>query len=121
MAAVLDNPKAIGQIYNISGDRFVTFTGLAKACAVAAGKDPDTLALVYYNPKQFDLGKRKAFPIRAQHFMADINKALNDLDWQPKYDLVSGLKDSFQNDYLANGRDKVDLDFSLDDQILGQR
>ncbi|MBV5260596.1 NAD-dependent epimerase/dehydratase family protein [Synechococcus moorigangaii CMS01] len=121
MVAVLGNPKVVGQIYNISGDRFVTFTGLAKACAVAAGKDPDTLALVYYNPKQFDLGKRKAFPIRAQHFMADINKALNDLDWQPKYDLVSGLKDSFQNDYLANGRDKVDLDFSLDDQILGQR
>ncbi|QCS50297.1 NAD-dependent epimerase/dehydratase family protein [Picosynechococcus sp. PCC 11901] len=121
MAAVLDNPKAIGQIYNISGDRFVTFTGLAKACAVAAGKDPAAVDLVYYDPKKFDLGKRKAFPIRAQHFMADIHKALNDLDWQPKYDLVGGLKDSFQNDYLANERDKAAIDFSLDDQILSQQ
>ncbi|MEB3225460.1 MAG: NAD-dependent epimerase/dehydratase family protein [Synechococcus sp.] len=121
MAAVLDNPKAIGQIYNISGDRFVTFTGLAKACAVAAGKDPAAVELVYYDPKKFDLGKRKAFPIRAQHFMADVSKALNDLDWQPKYDLISGLKESFTNDYLASGRDQQAIDFSLDDQILNQQ
>ncbi|MGB3238567.1 MAG: NAD-dependent epimerase/dehydratase family protein, partial [Geitlerinemataceae cyanobacterium] len=46
MAAVLGNQKAIGQIYNISGDRYITFDGLAKACAEAAGKSPDTLNLV---------------------------------------------------------------------------
>lgn len=118
MAAVLGNSNAIGQIYNISGDRFVTFTGLAKACAIAAGKNPDDLELVYYNPKQFDFGKRKAFPLRSQHFMADISKALTDLDWQPKYDLISGLKESFTQDYLASGRDQQEIDFATDDLIL---
>lgn len=120
MAAVLGNSQAIGQIYNISGDRYVTFDGLAKACAIAAGKDPGALELVHYNPKQFDFGKRKAFPMRVQHFFADIHKAQAELDWQPQFDLVSGLKDSFQNDYLASGRDKTDIDFSLDDQILNK-
>lgn len=119
MAAVLGNSQAIGQIYNISGDRYVTFDGLAKACAIAAGKDPDALELVHYNPKQFDFGKRKAFPMRVQHFFADIHKAQAELDWQPQFDLVSGLKDSFQNDYLASGRDNAEIDFSLDDQIFG--
>jgi nucleoside-diphosphate-sugar epimerase len=118
MAAVLGNSKAIGQIYNISGDRFVTFTGLAKACAAAAGKDPDQVKIVYYDPAQFNFGKRKAFPVRSQHFIADIHKAMNDLNWQPKYDLLSGLKESFTNDYLASGRDQADIDFSTDDQIL---
>ena len=118
MAAVLYNQKAIGQIYNISGDRYVTFDGLAKACAVAAGKSPEDVELVHYDPKQFDFGKKKAFPLRLQHFFADIQKATQDLNWQPEYDLISGLKDSFQKDYLVNQPDTTGVDFSLDDKIL---
>ena len=68
MAAVLGNPQAMGQIYNISGDKAVTFDGLARACAIAAGKDPASLKLVHYDPKAFDFGKKKAFPMRVQHF-----------------------------------------------------
>jgi nucleoside-diphosphate-sugar epimerase len=116
MAAVLGNSKAIGQIYNVSGARYVTFDGLARACAEAAEKPVPRL--VHYDPKAFDFGKRKAFPLRPQHFFADIHKAMSDLDWQPQLDLVSGLKDSFQKGYLASGRDRSEIDFSLDDQIL---
>ncbi|GAB4460975.1 MAG: NAD-dependent epimerase/dehydratase family protein [Elainellaceae cyanobacterium] len=118
MAAVLGNDRAIGQIYNVSGDRAVTFDGLARACAAAAGKDPSSLSIVHYDPKKFDFGKRKAFPMRVQHFFTDIHKAKTELGWQPQFDLVSGLADSFQNDYLVSGRDKAEIDFSLDDEIL---
>ncbi|HAZ46374.1 MAG TPA: 3-beta hydroxysteroid dehydrogenase [Cyanobacteria bacterium UBA11369] len=118
MAAVLGNTQAIGQIYNISGERFVTFDGLARACATAAGKSPESLQIVHYDPKKFDFGKRKAFPMRVQHFFASINKAIAELNWKPEYDLISGLKDSFQNDFLASGRDKSEVDFSVDDEIL---
>jgi nucleoside-diphosphate-sugar epimerase len=117
MAAVIGNEQAKEQIYNISGDRYVTFDGLALACAEAMGKSE--VKLVHYDPKQFDFGKQKAFPLRVQHFFADINKAQQELNWQPQYDLVSGLKDSYQNDYLASGRDSAEVDFSLDDKILG--
>ncbi len=119
MANVLDNRKAIGQIYNISGDRYVTFDGLARACAVAAGKSVDAVELVHYDPKQFDFGKRKAFPMRTQHFFTSVQKAIAQLNWQPQFDLVSGLQDSFHNDYLASGRDQAAVDFSVDDEILG--
>ncbi|NJL21925.1 MAG: NAD-dependent epimerase/dehydratase family protein [Leptolyngbyaceae cyanobacterium SM1_3_5] len=118
MAAVLGNQQAIGQIYNISGDRAVSFDGLAKACAIAAGKSADDLKIVHYDPKAFDFGKRKAFPMRAQHFFTDIHKAQQELGWKPQFDLVSGLKDSFQNDYLISGRDRAEIDFSVDDEIL---
>lgn len=116
MVAILGNPRASGQIYNISGDRFVTFDGLARACAAAAGKDPARLELVHYDPKQFDFGKRKAFPLRLQHFFTATHKAKTDLDWQPRFDLVAGLKDSLKADYLE--RDRAEVDFSLDDEIL---
>ncbi|MBD2068889.1 NAD-dependent epimerase/dehydratase family protein [Leptolyngbya sp. FACHB-671] len=118
MAAVLGNSQAIGQIYNISGDRAVTFDGLARACAAAAGKSPESITIVHYDPKQFDFGKRKAFPMRVQHFFTDIHKAKQELGWQPQFDLVGGLKDSFQNDYMTSGRDQSAIDFSTDDEIL---
>jgi UDP-glucose 4-epimerase len=118
MAAVLGNKAAVGQIYNVSGDRYVTFDGLARACAEAVGKSAETVKLVHYDPKQFDFGKRKAFPLRVQHFFASVNKAMTQLSWQPEYDLLSGLKDSFQNDYQASGRHEAEVDFSLDDEIL---
>jgi nucleoside-diphosphate-sugar epimerase len=118
MAAVLGNHTALGKIYNISGDRYVTFDGLARACAIAAGKSPDTLKIVHYDAKKFDFGKRKAFPLRAQHFFADIHTAKRDLNWAPTFDLVAGLTDSFQQDYLKTGRDRSEIDFSVDDEIL---
>lgn len=118
MTKVLGNSQALRQIYNVSGDRFVTFDGLARACAVAAGKSPDEIKIVHYDPKKFDFGKRKAFPLRTQHFFASVNKAMTELDWQPEYDLISGLQDSFGNDYLVSGRDKAEINFSVDEEIL---
>ena len=118
MTQVLGNDSAIGQIYNVSGDRYVTFDGLARACVEAAGKSVDSIKIVHYDPKQFDFGKRKAFPMRVQHFFADVHKAMTQLNWQPEYDLISFLKDSFQNDYLASGRHETEVDFSVDDEIL---
>jgi len=121
MAAVLGNSQAIGQVYNISGDRAVTFDGLARACAAAAGKDPGTLDLIHYDPKAFDFGKRKAFPMRVQHFFTSIDKAKHELGWQPEFDLVGGLRDSFQQDYLATHQDQREVDFSTDEEIVAAR
>lgn len=118
MVKVLGCEKAIHQVYNVSGARYVTFDGLAQACAEVAGKSTDNLKIVHYDPKQFNISKGKGFPIRVQHFFADIHKAIADLNWQPQFDLVSGLKDSFQNDYLLTDRANQAIDFSLDDQIL---
>lgn len=59
------NQRAYGQVYNIAGERYVTFAGLAKACAKAAGKPEPKL--VFYDPKEFKgrfPEKKKAFPFR---------------------------------------------------------
>jgi nucleoside-diphosphate-sugar epimerase len=120
MSKILGNETAINKIYNLSGDRYSTFDGLAYACGEAAGKSPEEIKLVHYDPAQFDFGKRKAFPMRQQHFFTDIYQAETDLDWQPQYDLIPGLQDSFHHDYLASGRDQSAIDFSLDDEILGK-
>lgn len=81
-------------LYGSAGERFVTFDGIAKACAEAMGKpEPE---LIHFNPKDFDFGKKKSFPMRDQHFFASIDKAEKLLGWRPKYGLVEGLRDSYQ-------------------------
>ena len=61
----MNNPNAYNQVYNISGERSVTWDGLAKACAEAAGKPAPKI--VRYNAKEFKgkfPEKKKAFPFR---------------------------------------------------------
>ncbi|KAK8480855.1 hypothetical protein V6N12_018768, partial [Hibiscus sabdariffa] len=70
---VLGNEKASKQVFNISGEKLVDFL----------------------NPKEFDIGKKKAFPFRNQHFFASVEKAKHVLGWRPEFDLVEGLTDSY--------------------------
>ena len=112
---ILGNPKAARQVYNIAGDRFVTFDGIAKACAEAAGVPcPE---LVHFNAKDFDFGKAKAFPMRDQHFFTSVDKAAADLDFTPEFGLVDGLRDSYQKDF-GRGNFRKAADFTTDDMIL---
>ncbi|XXG84589.1 hypothetical protein AAC387_Pa10g2080 [Persea americana] len=114
---VLANEKAIKQIYNISGSKYVTFDGLARACAKAAGfPEPE---IIHFNPKEFDFGKKKAFPFRDQHFFASIEKATSELGWSPEFDLISGLADSYNLDF-GRGTYRKEPDFSTDDMILNE-
>ncbi|XP_020394376.1 chloroplast stem-loop binding protein of 41 kDa b, chloroplastic isoform X4 [Zea mays] len=115
---VLGNPKASKQIFNISGAKYVTFDGLARACAKAGGfPEPE---LVHYNPKEFDFGKKKAFPFRDQHFFASVEKATSELGWTPEFDLVQGLTNSYNLDF-GRGTFRKEADFTTDDMILDKK
>lgn len=114
---VLGNEKASKQVFNISGEKYVTFDGLARACAKAGGfPEPE---IVHYNPKEFDFGKKKPFPFRDQHFFASVDKAKSLLGWKPEFDLVEGLTDSYNLDF-GRGTFRKEADFSTDDIILGK-
>eukprot|EP00186_Timspurckia_oligopyrenoides_P004483 CAMPEP_0182444064 /NCGR_PEP_ID=MMETSP1172-20130603/2629_1 /TAXON_ID=708627 /ORGANISM="Timspurckia oligopyrenoides, Strain CCMP3278" /LENGTH=335 /DNA_ID=CAMNT_0024639525 /DNA_START=1266 /DNA_END=2273 /DNA_ORIENTATION=+ len=121
MASVLGNSKAIGQVYNMQDDRAVTFDGMAKCCANAMGIDVSEVEIVHYDPKEYDFGKKKAFPMRPQHFFTSPSKALNDLEWNIEFDIEKGLKDSFENDFqIKKEQGNLKNDFSTDIMILGK-
>ena len=65
-----DNRPVGVQIYNIQDSQSVTFESLTKLCAQAMGADFDAskLDIKFYDPKMFDFGEKKAFPMRGQHF-----------------------------------------------------
>lgn len=62
IALAIEKPDAANGItFNAVSDRGVTFNGLVKFCAAAAGKEPK---IVYYDPKAVGVDAKKAFPFR---------------------------------------------------------
>ncbi|CAM9310708.1 unnamed protein product [Phaeothamnion confervicola] len=119
MANVLGRDVAKGQVYNIQDSKAITFDGMARACAKAMGKDPAAVKIKHFDPKMFDFGKKKAFPMRPQHFFTSVDKAMLDLDWEPKYGTLEGLQDSYNHDFvLKKAAGKLKNDFTCDDMVV---
>ena len=91
--------KSKHSIYNCSGEKGVTIKGLIYMCAEVCGLNKNDICLNKFDFEKLDPKSRKGFPIRLNHYQTDISKIKNDLNWEPKFDLLSGLKDSFIKDY----------------------
>ena len=52
-------------------------------------------------------------PLRLTHYLTSIDKVKNDLNWKPKFDLFTGLKNSFDNDFKFKKNDYFDSDTDL--------
>ena len=108
MIKCLEFEKSKNNIYNCSGEKGVTIEGLINMCAEVCGLKINDISLNKFDFHKLDPKSRKAFPIRLNHYQIDISKIKNDLNWEPKFDLLSGLKDSFINDYQYKKDDEFD-------------
>ena len=112
----IQTEKAINQIYNCSGSKAVTFKGLIETAILATGHRISDFDLRSFDPSKLDPKARKFFPLRLTNFFTDITKIKQDLSWQPKFDLLNGLIDSYENDYIINNHQKID--FSSDEILF---
>lgn len=116
MAAVVGCEGAKRQHLNLCADRAVTFSGIVKALADAAGVESPEIVL--YDPKKVELAKGEGFPFRAGHFFASAEKAKRVLaPWKPQHTFLGDAAERVA-EYRALGRDKKEIDFSADDKIL---
>jgi len=102
MIKCLDFENSKNNIYNCSGQKGITIKGLIYMCAEVCGLDKNDISLNKFDFHKLDSKSRKVFPIRLNHYQTDISKIKNDLNWEPKFDLLNGLKDSFDNDFNIN-------------------
>ncbi len=112
----LETDKAINQIYNCSGSKAVTFKGLIETAILATGNKVTDFNLRSFDPSKLDPKARKLFPLRLTNFYTDTSKIKKDLSWEPKFDLLNGLIDSYKNDYLL--ADQVQVDLSSDELLF---
>ncbi len=113
----IENEKSTNTIYNCSGLKGITFNGLIECAAIACGRDPDSIELATFDPSRMNSKERKIFPLRLNHYLTDISLITSHLNWQPKFDLVKGLIDSYKNDYALNLQPEPD--FSNDIKLIG--
>ncbi len=91
--------KCENNIYNCSSERGITIKGLILKCIEVCDLDINTIKLKSFDYKKLDPKSRKAFPIRLTHYQTSISKLKNDIDWKPKFDILNGLKDSYDKDF----------------------
>lgn len=104
-------------MFRVGACRTVTFVGMAKAIAKAAGKEAK---VVLYEPEKLGLGKGAkvdGFPFRAVHFFASSSKAQRLLGWTPQHDFLSDVP-ALVELYKKEGRMNKQPDFTIDDKIL---
>ncbi|KAF0933173.1 hypothetical protein E2562_016122 [Oryza meyeriana var. granulata] len=115
LALAVESPEAAaGRIFNCVSDRAVTFNGLVKMCAAAAGADPE---IVHYDPATVGVDAKKTFPFRNMHFYAEPRAAKETLGWTSTTNLPEDLKERFA-EYASSGRGEKEMSFDLDDKIL---
>ena len=108
MIKCVNYDKTKNNIYNCSGDKAVTIKGLVFKCAEVCNIDKALIQFKEFDFSNLDLKSRKSFPIRLSHYQTSINKIKNDIGWEPKFNLINGLKNSFENDFKFKINDNVD-------------
>ncbi len=121
MCAVLGKSQAAGQIYNIAGSQYGSILGYIHLMAKVAGKP----LKVIHVPPEIAHGCNPREPVTHWRewiyggMVFSIEKARRDLGWEPQFDLVSGLEDSYRW-FDLEGRGLYTFDFSQDDALLAR-
>ncbi|HEY3186306.1 MAG TPA: NAD-dependent epimerase/dehydratase family protein [Solirubrobacteraceae bacterium] len=115
MAAMLGEPAAFGQAYNVTGEEAITQVGFVELIAEVV-KRPLTLVPVPTAPggKPAPFGQNLAYEC---HAVYTTTKLRAQLGLRPRYTLASGLAQTFEW-YLREGLDRRDVDFAAEDALL---
>ena len=121
MAAMLGDPRAYGQAYNVMGDESITQVAFVELIAEVMGRS--------VTPRYFDhaLLKRidKPGPVFGQnlvyecHAVHTTHKLRRELGIRPRYTLASGLAHTWQW-YRSAGLHERSIDFAFEDQLLAK-
>jgi nucleoside-diphosphate-sugar epimerase len=120
MAALVGNERVRGQAYNVSGGEITSIVGVVHLIARAMGAAPPRIVNV-----PMDRARRQHPPLLhwgealTGSAMLSIDKALRDIDWQPRFGIEDGYRDAYAW-YDREGRGQYQFDFSRDDALLAE-
>jgi nucleoside-diphosphate-sugar epimerase len=121
MAALLGDPRAYGQAYNVMGEDVISQVGFVELIAEVIGR-PVTLR--HFDPallKSFDkpgpvFGQNLVYDCHAVHTTTKLRSALG---LRPRYTLHGGLAHTWEW-FRAQGLTARPVDFSFEDQLLSK-
>lgn len=117
MTSLIGNPVVVGQIYNIAGTEVTSIAGAVHFMAAAVGVSANVVSV----PMALARDLRPPLVHWGEAIMGgsvlSVDKALRDLEWQPRFGLASGYRDSYDW-FDREGREHYHYDFSRDDSLL---
>tara|TARA_B100000963_G_scaffold186091_2_gene161794 strand:+ start:1064 stop:1984 length:921 start_codon:yes stop_codon:yes gene_type:complete len=116
MLKCINYKNSENNIYNCSGEKGITILELIYKCAEVCNVDKSKIHIKEFNYKNLNTKSRKSFPIRLEHYLTSISKIKRDLDWEPKFDIFNGLKNSYDNDFKLITNNNVDT--TSDDNLF---
>ena len=119
MAALVANPRVVGQVYNAAGVEVSSIAACVRLMAKAVGVE----ARIVNVP--IEIARRLNPPL--VHWgegitggaIFSIDKARRDIEWQPAFGLEEAYKDSYRW-FASEGRDRYEFDFTRDDEVMAQ-
>ncbi len=119
LAAMLGNPRASGQAYNVTGEECITQAGFVELIAEVLERP---LELRHFDPallKRFDkpglvFGQNLVYDCQAVY---TTGKVRGELGICPRYTLASGLRQTWEW-YRKEGLPERPVDFTFEDQLL---
>lgn len=119
MAQIAGNHRAVGQMYNVAGREYTSVLGQMRMMAAAAGVEPEIVHV--------PVNVARSLPHPLIHWgealnggaVYSIDKARRDLDWEPRWGLEAGYRDSYRW-WASGGRERYEYDLSFDDEVLAR-
>jgi nucleoside-diphosphate-sugar epimerase len=119
MASIAGNDRAVGEIFNVAGRELTSIRGAVEMMARAVGVSANVVQV------PLELARRQRTPLvhwgegLVGGMVFSIDKALELLDWTPRFGLEDGYRQSYEW-FAAGGRDRYELDFASDDAVLAE-
>jgi len=119
LASVLGNERAAGQIYNIAGSDYCSIASYMRLMGEAVGVEANIVAMPGGLPAEMRSPVGHWLEARHGSMIFSIEKARRELGWEPRFNLRSGLADSYRW-FSEEGRSRYEYDFTADDAILAE-
>ena len=119
MASLIGNDRVKGEIYNVSGAEVTSVVGAVHLIARAMGVKAQIVEV------PMEIARRQQPPLVhwgeavAGSAMLSIDKALDHIDWVPRFGIEDGYRDSYAW-YDGEGRGRYEFDFSRDEALLAE-
>lgn len=112
----LNNPKAIGEMFNLSGEELITSRGLVNLAGTLANKE---VKYQVVDTHKLGIHDKKIFPFEDSTYFISIKKAQDILGFKPAIKLEDGFKEMYLNWSKDTGLDtRKEMDYSIEDSII---
>ena len=113
LETLINTNKGIGEVYNVSGEEYITLNGLVDIISQIVKKNVTTIPV---QPEALGFTQRQIFPFENNTYFTSIEKFKSTFNWAPKVTLIDGLTNAFE--IWKSGRSPIKTNYDNEKKLL---